>query len=167
MIIVMIIKVKKLLWLRQARVVFEPSKESEVQYAGIPIVQGRQQEHNGYNDSDIHPFRRVTKVIEHETHDHNHCHGERIANIHCSLIEPRFRLKAYPAVRAVLIHYVEFGNLRNGVLEHITFPAPWTLTVKQCAHVTSSGHSCWIYTIDIQLLSRRDMASKVSIICLY
>jgi hypothetical protein len=36
---VMIIKVKKLLWLRQARIVFEPSEESQVQNTGVPVVQ--------------------------------------------------------------------------------------------------------------------------------
>ena len=149
MIIVMIIKVKKLLCLRQARIVFEPAEESQVHYTRVPVVQGREHEHNGDNDAYINPFRRVAKIIEEKTHDKYHRYGETITYIHCSLIKSRLWLEAYPTMRAGFIHNVEFGNLCCRVLENIAFTAARALTVKQRADVTAFGHSCWIYTTDI------------------
>src|SRR5688572_28221998 len=145
----MIIKVKKLLCLRQARIVFEPAEESQVQNTGVPVVQWRQQEHDNYNDPDIHPFGRVAKVIKQKSHDYYHRHGESIAYEHGTLIKSRLWLEAHPTMGAGFIHNVEFGNLCCRGLENIAFTAARALTVKQCADVTSFGHSCWIYTTDI------------------
>lgn len=108
---------------------FDASKQVQVDYSGIPVVQRYKQNQQPDYHPDISPLRRIVHKIKQHAGHNNACYGERVTHIHSPLVEARLRFQANPTVGTGGIHLIELPDMAdNRILKNITGMTPRAFT---------------------------------------
>ena len=112
------------------RPVPDAAEHIQVEDAGVPVIQRSQQNSYCNNGPDVNPFRWIEGEIETKSDNGKDGNRESVTDVHCALIKARLRLEANTAVRAMLVHHIEAGEVRSGIGENSALTTAWAFTAQ-------------------------------------